>query len=91
MPVYDLDKLNESIEPFRLVISSSILEDAFVTSKANTPMDTTIIIYPKDGVNIPHFHIQRLEDLIPIGIKTSVYLDLVSPMLSKEERMLLYE
>lgn len=65
MLVYNLDKLNEFIEPFRLAISSSILEDIFATSKANTPMDTTIIIYPKDGVNIPHFHM----------INKSIYFD----------------
>lgn len=50
MPIYDLDKLNEAMEPFELTIPSSILEDTFATNRVNTPMDATVIIYPKDGV-----------------------------------------
>lgn len=57
MPIYDLDKLNEAMEPFELTIPSSILEDTFATNRVNTPMYATVIIYPKDGVNIPHFHV----------------------------------
>lgn len=48
-----------------------------------------IILFNKEESlysSIPHFFVQRLEeDLIPIGIKTSVYLDPTSPKLSKKE------
>ena len=40
---------------------------------------------------IPHFFIQKLEDLIPIGIKSSVYLDPSSTRLNKQEREALME
>lgn len=54
-----------------------------------------IIMFERDESRlysyIPHFYIQRFEDLIPIGIKTSIYLDLAGPRLNKDERTALYK
>lgn len=41
--------------------------------------------------HVPHFYLQRLEELIPIGIQHSIYLDPTSTRLTSNERQILYD